>query len=147
MAGEVVGEGNVKEMRPIMGAEDFSHMLRRRSGAFIMLGNGIGPASDLRHLGIDVAADLPGVGANLQNHAILFIAAHLKRGARQAAALRPHPVTCLRYSSGIHGAPASDMYMSAHSKSSWNALGGSIANFGATLFKPAARGRKIMRGS
>ena len=43
VAGEVVGEGNVKEMRPIMGAEDFSHMLRKRPGAFIMLGNGIGP--------------------------------------------------------------------------------------------------------
>jgi amidohydrolase len=43
VAGEVVGEGNVKEMRPIMGAEDFSHMLRRCPGAFIMLGNGIGP--------------------------------------------------------------------------------------------------------
>jgi amidohydrolase len=43
VAGEVVGEGNVKEMRPIMGAEDFSHMLRRRPGAFIMLGNGFGP--------------------------------------------------------------------------------------------------------
>ena len=43
VAGEIVGEGNVKEMRPIMGAEDFSHMLRKRPGAFIMLGNGIGP--------------------------------------------------------------------------------------------------------
>jgi amidohydrolase len=43
VAREIVGEGNVKEMRPIMGAEDFSHMLRKRPGAFIMLGNGIGP--------------------------------------------------------------------------------------------------------
>jgi hippurate hydrolase len=43
VAGEIAGEGNVKEMRPIMGAEDFSHMLRKRPGAFIMLGNGIGP--------------------------------------------------------------------------------------------------------
>ena len=43
VAGEIVGESNVKEMRPIMGAEDFSHMLRKRPGAFIMLGNGIGP--------------------------------------------------------------------------------------------------------
>ena len=40
---EIVGESNVKEMRPIMGAEDFSHMLRKRPGAFIMIGNGIGP--------------------------------------------------------------------------------------------------------
>ena len=43
VAGEVAGEGNVKEMCPIMGAEDFSHILRKRPGAFIMLGNGIGP--------------------------------------------------------------------------------------------------------
>jgi hippurate hydrolase len=43
VAGEIVGEGNVQEMRPIMGAEDFSHMLRKRPGAFIMIGNGKGP--------------------------------------------------------------------------------------------------------
>lgn len=43
VAGEIVGDGNVKEMRPIMGAEDFSHMLNKRPGAFIMIGNGIGP--------------------------------------------------------------------------------------------------------
>jgi hippurate hydrolase len=43
VASEIVGAGNVKSMRPIMGAEDFSHMLRKAPGAFIMLGNGIGP--------------------------------------------------------------------------------------------------------
>ena len=43
VAGEIAGAGNVVEMRPIMGAEDFSHMLKRRPGAFIMLGNGLGP--------------------------------------------------------------------------------------------------------
>jgi hippurate hydrolase len=43
VAGEIVGSDNVKQMRPIMGAEDFSHMLKRRPGAFIMIGNGIGP--------------------------------------------------------------------------------------------------------
>jgi len=43
VASEIVGEANVKHMRPIMGAEDFSHMLRKAPGAFIMLGNGIGP--------------------------------------------------------------------------------------------------------
>jgi len=107
----------------------------------LLMRNGIGPARDLRPLGIEVVVDIPGVGANLQNHALLFIAAHLKRNARQSPALRPHPVTCMRYSSGFPGAPPSDMYMSAHSKSSWNSLGMSIANFGATLFKPMSRGR------
>jgi hippurate hydrolase len=43
VAGEIVGESNVVEMRPIMGAEDFSHMLKKRPGAFIMIGNGVGP--------------------------------------------------------------------------------------------------------
>jgi len=43
VAAEVVGPDNVKEMRPIMGAEDFSHMLNKCPGAFIMIGNGIGP--------------------------------------------------------------------------------------------------------
>ncbi len=43
VAREIAGEGNVKEMRPIMGAEDFAHMLNKRPGAFIMIGNGIGP--------------------------------------------------------------------------------------------------------
>jgi amidohydrolase len=43
IAGEIVGAANVLEMRPIMGAEDYSHMLRKRPGAFIMIGNGKGP--------------------------------------------------------------------------------------------------------
>jgi 5-(hydroxymethyl)furfural/furfural oxidase len=106
---------------------------------------GIGPAAELKSRGITVVADLPGVGRNLQNHALLFIAAHLRRGARQSPAVRPHPMTCFRYSSGFPGAPANDMYIAAHSKSSWNALGGSIANFNATLFKPQSRGRVTLQ--
>ena len=111
----------------------------------MLLRAGIGPAADLKALGIEVVADLPGVGRNLQNHALLFIAAHLRRGARQSPAVRPHPMTCFRYSSGFPGTPVSDMYIAAHSKSSWNALGASIANFNATLFKPLARGRVTLQ--
>jgi len=113
----------------------------------MLLRAGIGPAADLKALGIEIVADLSGVGRNLQNHALLFIAAHLRRGARQSPAVRPHPMTCFRYSSGLAGAPASDMYLAAHSKSSWNALGASIANFNATLFKPQARGRVTLEAS
>jgi 5-(hydroxymethyl)furfural/furfural oxidase len=107
----------------------------------LLLRAGIGPAADLRALGIDVIAELRGVGRNLQNHPLLFVAAHLRRGARQPRSLRPHPMTCLRYSSGLPAAPPSDMYIAAHSKSSWNALGEQIANFNATIFKPASRGQ------
>ncbi|ACU37956.1 GMC family oxidoreductase [Actinosynnema mirum] len=34
----------------------------------ILLRSGVGPAEDLRRLGVDVRADLPGVGANLVDH-------------------------------------------------------------------------------
>ena len=106
-----------------------------------LLRAGVGPVAELRALGIDVIADVRGVGRNLQNHPLLFIAAHLRRGARQQKSLRPHPITCLRYSSGMPATPPSDMYIAAHSKSSWTALGAQIANFNATIFKPASRGR------
>lgn len=107
----------------------------------MLLHAGIGAAADLRALGIDVVADRPGVGRNLQNHPLLFIAAHLRRDARQPKTLRPHPMTCLRYSSGLRDAPKNDMYIAAHSKSSWSELGAQIANFNATIFKPMSRGQ------
>ena len=37
--------------------------------AHLLLASGIGPQSHLREVGIDVCVDLPGVGANLQDHA------------------------------------------------------------------------------
>jgi 5-(hydroxymethyl)furfural/furfural oxidase len=71
------------------------------SPAFLMR-SGIGPAGHLREHGIEVRADLPGVGENLSNHAIVFVGAQ-NRNARQAASLRPHPMTAFRYSSGLAG--------------------------------------------
>ena len=40
VARKVAGEGNVHEMPPLMGGEDFAYMLERRPGAFIFCGNG-----------------------------------------------------------------------------------------------------------
>jgi hippurate hydrolase len=40
VAKQVAGDGNVHEMPPLMGAEDFAYMLERRPGAFIFCGNG-----------------------------------------------------------------------------------------------------------
>jgi choline dehydrogenase len=39
----------------------------------ILLRSGIGPAPDLRDLGIEVSADFPGVGGNLQDHSLLYL--------------------------------------------------------------------------
>lgn len=102
---------------------------------------GIGPADHSRRLGIDVRANLRGVGQNLQNHPVLFIGAHLRPHARQQAALRTLQVTCFRLSSGVPGCPGTDLCINLQSKSSWNALGAQIANLGPVLWKPFSRGR------
>jgi len=39
----------------------------------LLLLSGIGPASELRRIGIDVVLDLPGVGANLQDHPVAML--------------------------------------------------------------------------
>ena len=110
------------------------------SPAFLMRA-GLGQATALRKLGIEVRADLPGVGQNLSNHAILFIGLLQKPGARQSQNIRPHPMTGFRYSSGLPGAPNSDMYINVQCKTSWSHLGLQVANLAPSLLKPMARGR------
>ena len=107
----------------------------------MLMRSGIGPADHLREHGIAVRGDLPGVGRNLSNHAILFVAIHLKPHGRQAPSLRPHPTTLFRFSSGVPGCPPADMYINVQSKTSWSALGQQIANLAPVLWKPFARGQ------
>src|SRR5258706_12513551 len=58
------GDGEPRELR--------ADLVVLSAGAYgtpeILLRSGIGPAADLRELGIEVQADLPGVGANLHDH-------------------------------------------------------------------------------
>ncbi|MFL6797094.1 MAG: GMC family oxidoreductase [Xanthobacteraceae bacterium] len=115
------------------------------SPAFL-LRSGIGPAAALRALGIAVRSDLPGVGENLSNHAIIFIGLLQKRGARQASKVRAHPMSAFRYSSGLPGAPPTDMYINVQCKTSWSPLGALVANLAPTLLKPMARGRVTLNG-
>jgi len=115
------------------------------SPAFLMR-MGIGPARHLREQGIEVRADLPGVGENLSNHAIVFLGLWQNRDARQAEWLRPHPMTAFRYSSGLAGAPPLDMYINVQCKTSWSPLGFQVANLAPTLLKPMARGRVSLQG-
>jgi 5-(hydroxymethyl)furfural/furfural oxidase len=115
------------------------------SPAFLMR-MGIGPARHLREQGIEVRADLPGVGENLSNHAIVFLGLLQNRDARQAEWLRPHPMTAFRYSSGLPGAPPLDMYINVQCKTSWSPLGFQVANLAPTLLKPMARGRVSLQG-
>jgi 5-(hydroxymethyl)furfural/furfural oxidase len=111
----------------------------------MLMRSGIGPAGALREQGIAVRSDLPGVGANLSNHSLLFIGFPLPRGARQAKALRPHPTTMLRFSSNVPGCPPTDMYINVQSRTSWSALGSRLGNLAPALLKPLGRGRVTLR--
>jgi len=110
------------------------------SPAFLMRA-GVGSATALRDLGIGVRADLPGVGENLSNHAIIFIGLLQTSGARQSEKIRPHPMAAFRYSSGLPGTPPADMYLNVQCKTSWSPLGHQVANLAPSLLKPMARGR------
>jgi 5-(hydroxymethyl)furfural/furfural oxidase len=133
-------------MQSIEGAEIILSAGAIRSPEILMR-SGIGPADELRRLGIEVRADLPAVGKNLCNHPILFIGVHLKEGRRQQPALRPHPVACLRYSSGMDAGSTSDLYINAYSKTSWSKLGEQIGNVNVALLKPKSRGQVTLRSA
>lgn len=105
----------------------------------LLMRSGIGPQDHLAGLGIRVLDDLPAVGANLQNHPIVYLGAHITREARQAPWLRPGFNAALRFSSGLYGG-CSDMQMLILNKSSWHGLGASVAGLGVCLTQPFSRG-------
>ena len=137
-AGVMVNVGG--EQKQFSGREIIVSLGGIHSPAFLMRA-GLGPAPALSDLGIEVRGDLPGVGENLSNHAIIFIGLLQKRGARQSEKIRPHPMAAFRYSSGLPGTPKADMYLNVQCKTSWSPLGHQVANLAPSLLKPMARGR------
>lgn len=89
----------------------------------ILLRSGIGPAEQLRHLGIDVTADVPGVGAGLQEHPSIAVSTYLRPEHRMAPHVSGHIQVHARYSSNVPGCPPADMAISAVAKSAWHPLG------------------------
>jgi 5-(hydroxymethyl)furfural/furfural oxidase len=87
-----------------------------------------------------VKADLPQVGANLQDHPAVSVACHLKPNARQAGSLRAAANAALRYDSGVPGCAGSDMYVAIANKGSWHALGKQLGALVLCLYKPYSRG-------
>ncbi|HZQ73531.1 MAG TPA: GMC family oxidoreductase N-terminal domain-containing protein [Burkholderiales bacterium] len=107
----------------------------------VLMRSGIGPAEDLKKLGLEVIADLPAVGGNLQDHPAVSVGCHLKGVGRQPRALRAAPNAALRYDSGLPGCARHDMYVSVTNKASWHALGGQLGALVACVYKPYSLGR------
>jgi 5-(hydroxymethyl)furfural/furfural oxidase len=97
---------------------------------------GIGPAGHLRDLGIEVRANLPGVGQRLQDHPAVAVAAFIKPHARIIHDYsRRHIYLALRYSSNLDGIPQGDMFTVVTNKTSWHAVGEQIGSFIVTVYK------------
>src|SRR5438270_10210828 len=93
-----------------------------------LLRAGIGPAGPLMDLGIEVRANLPGVGQRLMDHPSVSVSSFMKPEARLNGRTRRHILLALRYSSGIDGIPPGDMFVAVVSKSAWHAVGDQIAS-------------------
>ena len=119
------------------------HVVLAAGGLFsptILLRSGVGDAATLGALGIPTIADVPGVGANLQNHPIAFLATYLKPSAREPENFQPAMMSTLRYSSSTDVDHQGDMSLIVVNKSSWQGVGAATAALGVCLYSPHSRG-------
>jgi 5-(hydroxymethyl)furfural/furfural oxidase len=89
---------------------------------------GIGPVGNLKDLGIPVVSALEGVGQRLMDHPSISLSSFIRRGARMNEHTRRHIQMGIRYSSGMPGIPAGDMFVAVVNKSAWHAVGEQIAS-------------------
>ena len=117
----------------------------------LLMLSGVGPADHLAEHGIDVQADLPGVGRNLQDHLFAFVI-HERTGGPED----PAPSTNIGEAGGFvrtdEGEPAPDLqyhfapvYFMEHGLA--NPEEGMGFSIGATQLRPESRGRITLASS
>jgi 5-(hydroxymethyl)furfural/furfural oxidase len=107
----------------------------------LLLHAGIGDAVALERLGIQVQADRPGVGRNLQDHPSLTFCHFLAPEFRTPITRRRASMTAARFSSGLVGCEPSDMYLSSATRAAWHALGNRLGLFFLWCNRPYSRGQ------
>ncbi len=107
----------------------------------LLMRSGIGPGGHLQARGVEVVADLPGVGENLQEHPATGVSAFLAPGARGQGGERYHLQTLVRWSSGLAGTPEGDMHWAVSTRSTWHAVGRRIGGFYGWVNKSFSKGR------
>jgi choline dehydrogenase-like flavoprotein len=113
--------------------------------AALLLRSGIGPADELRALGIAPVADRRGVGLNYQNHPLLHFALTLKPQSRLAHEDRHYTITGLRFSSNLEGCPAGDLFLYFIGRVSHREFGTRLGMIAAALYAPFSRGLVTLR--
>ncbi len=113
----------------------------------ILMRAGIGPAAQLRRLGIDVVADLPGVGENLTDHPHLAVAAHFKKSARLRPGQRRHIFLGVRYSSNHADCHTGDMLLMPVNRAGWHPLGKAMGALNVCVNKSYSRGTVTLKSA
>lgn len=112
----------------------------------LLLRSGVGPAKELRALGVPVAADVPGVGRGLQEHPSIGVSAYLRPGpARLPPGPRYHIPLVLRWSSGLEGEPPGDMHTAINLRSGWHAVGRRVGTVFSWVNRSHSRGAVRLR--
>jgi 5-(hydroxymethyl)furfural/furfural oxidase len=113
----------------------------------LLLRSGIGPAEDLRKLGIAVVADRHGVGRNYQNHPQLHFAMPLKPASRMPKSAQHYIMTGQRFSSGLDGCSRGDLFHYYTGRVSTKSFGPRMAMVAACLYTPVSRGFVALRSA
>jgi choline dehydrogenase-like flavoprotein len=113
----------------------------------LLLRSGIGPADELRKLGLGVVADRPGVGRNYQNHTQLHFAAALGAQSRLPPDAQHYIMAGLRFSSGVKGCGPGDLFHYYTGRISQRPFGRRMALIAAALYAPFSRGAIRLRSA
>ncbi|MGB7097680.1 MAG: FAD-dependent oxidoreductase [Xanthobacteraceae bacterium] len=113
----------------------------------LLLRSGVGPAAELRELGIAITAERPGVGRNYQNHPQMHFAMTLKANSRIRADAQHYIMTSQRFSSGVEGCPKGDLFHYYCGRVSPKRFGLRMAVVAACLYTPISRGVVALRSA
>jgi choline dehydrogenase-like flavoprotein len=113
----------------------------------LLLRSGVGPAEELRALGIAITADRQGVGRNYQNHPQMHFAMTLKANSRLRADAQHYIMTSQRFSSRLEGCPKGDLFHYYCGRVSPKRFGLRMAMVAACLYAPVSRGVVALRSA
>jgi choline dehydrogenase len=106
----------------------------------ILIRSGIGPADELRALGLPVLQELP-VGANLLDHSGVGVRLQLRPEARCATCDDRIQNCYIRYSSGLAGAGMNDMNIVSRNLTGYDEAGLEYGGFSALTWQNFSRGQ------